>query len=215
MEPPSHLDTEIEVAEIKSSNLIDLRSHEAYMRDALKSYKQFIANAPAINDSNVNKAQEDNMKRILAWRAQGAIASQALETHAKALQTKLMETVHQSDRDKELASINVDGLQKLINELNVERDQLSESVKELDTAQGVDSNLKMEYRSQHVQYIVYFIITIIIVVILFRIQTSQKSGAMELMILIASIIFMFYHFSDWIKAIATGLRHWLNGLFNF
>jgi hypothetical protein len=185
------------------------------MRDALKSYKQFIANAPAINDSNVNKAQEDNMKRILAWRAQGAIASQALETHAKALQTKLMETVHQSDRDKELASINVDGLQKLINELNVERDQLSESVKELDTAQGVDSNLKMEYRSQHVQYIVYFIITIIIVVILFRIQTSQKSGAMELMILIASIIFMFYHFSDWIKAIATGLRHWLNGLFNF
>lgn len=215
MEPPSHLDTEIEVAEIKSSNLLDLRSHEAYMRDALKSYKQFIANAPAINDSNVNKAQEDNMKRILAWRAQGAIASQALETHAKALQTKLMETVHQSDRDKELASINVDGLQKLINELNVERDQLSESVKELDTAQGVDSNLKMEYRSQHVQYIVYFIITIIIVVILFRIQTSQKSGAMELMILIASIIFMFYHFSDWIKAIATGLRHWLNGLFNF
>lgn len=215
MEPPSHLDTEIEVAEIKSSNLLDLRSHEAYMRDALKSYKQFIANAPAINDSNVNKAQEDNMKRILAWRAQGAIASQALETHAKALQTKLMETVHQSDRDKELASINVDGLQKLINELNVERDQLSESVKELDTAQGVDSNLKMEYRSQHVQYIVYFIITIIIVVILFRIQTSQKSGAMELMILIASIIFMFYHFSDWIKAIATGLRHWLTGLFNF
>jgi NADH:ubiquinone oxidoreductase subunit 3 (subunit A) len=126
-----------------------------------------------------------------------------------------METVRQSDRDKELASMNVNGLQKLINELNTERDQLYESVKELDTAQGVDSNLKVEYRSQHIQYMVFFVVTIIVVAILFRIQTSQESGAMELVVLVASVLFMIYHFSGWIKAAAAGFWHWLNGLFNF
>lgn len=270
----THLDTEIEVAGIKGKDLLDLTSQEAHMRNALKSYKQIMANAPSINapmatdckclpcetpntDQNTytsgvcspsttgcssnaatqgtcysstaatcdcargktvadaNQGQHDMMKRIQEWRSQSATASQELQTHAKALKTKLMETVYQSDHDKELASMNVNGLQKLINELNNERDQLFESVKELDTAQGVDSNLKIKYRSQHIQYIVFFIVTIIVVAILFRIQTSQESGAMELVVLIASVLFMIYHFYGWIKRGATGLWHWLNGLFNF
>jgi cytochrome bd-type quinol oxidase subunit 1 len=155
------------------------------------------------------------MKRIMAWRARGAAASQELENHAKALQAKLIKTVHQSDRDKELANMNVNGLQKLINKLNTERDQLSESVKELNTAEGVDSNLKVEYRSHHMQYMVFFVVTIIVVAILFRIQTSQESGPMELIVLIAAVLFMIYHFSGWINTAAVGLWHWLNGLFNF
>jgi len=274
MDLPTHLDTEVEVAGIKGRDLLDLTSHEAHMRNALKSYKQIMASVPSIDGptatdckclpcgtpatgpnaypsgvcspsttgcssnaatqgtcysstaatcdcatgkavTDVNQEQEDKMKRILEWRARGATASQELETHAKALQTKLMETVRQSDRDKELASMNVNGLQKLINELNTERDQLYESVKELDTAQGVESNLKVEYRSQHIQYMVFFVVAIIVVAILFRIQTSQESGAMELVVLIASVLFMIYHFSGWIKAAAAGFWHWLNGLFNF
>lgn len=274
MDLPTHLDTEVEVAGIKNRDLLDLTSHESHMRNALKSYKQIMANMPSIDgpmttdckclpcgtpntDQNTytsgvcspsttgcssnsatqgtcysstaatcdcttgkmvadaNQGQNNNMKRIQEWRAQSATASQELQTHAKALQTKLMETVHQSDHDKELASMNVNGLQKLINELNTERDQLFESVKELDTAQGVDSNLKIVYRSQHIQYMVFFIVTIIVVAILFRIQTSQESGAMELVVLIASVLFMIYHFSGLIKTTFTGFWHWLNGLFNF
>ena len=274
MDPSTHLDTEVEVAGIKSGDLLDLTSHEAHMRDALKSYKQFIADIPSMSEpapasckclpcgtpvtgpnaypsgvcspsttgcssnaatqgtcysstaatcdcatgkpvEDVNQAQEDKMKRIMAWRARGAAASQELENHAKALQAKLIKTVHQSDRDKELANINVNGLQKLINKLNTERDQLSESVKELNTAEGVDSNLKVEYRSHHMQYMVFFVVTIIVVAILFRIQASQESGPMELIVLIAAVLFMIYHFSGWINTAAAGLWHWLNGLFNF
>ena len=62
---------------------------------------------------------------------------------------------------------------------------------------------------------VFFVVTIIVVAILFRIQTSQESGAMEMVVLVASVIFMIYHFSGWIKAAATGFWYWLNGLFHF
>ena len=271
---PTHLDTEVEVAGIKGKDLLDLKSHEAHMRNALKSYKQIMASVPTVAGptatdckcllcgtqatgpnayqsgvcspsttgcssnaatqgtcysstaatcdcatgnaiSDVNQDQEDKMKRIQEWRARGATASQEVELHAKALQTKLMETVRQSDRDKELASMNVNGLQKLINKLNAERDQLSEGVKELNTAQGVDSDLKMEYRSHHMKYIVFFVLTIIIIAILLRIQTSNESGIMELIVLIAAVLFMIYHLSGWIKMVVTGLWHRLNGLFNF
>lgn len=270
----THLDTEVEVAGIKGKDLLDLTSHEAHMRNALKSYKQIMASVPTVAGptatdckclpcgtqatgpnayqsgvcspsttgcssnaatqgtcysstaatcdcatgnaiSDVNQDQEDKMKRIQEWRARGATASHEVELHAKALQTKLMETVRQSDRDKKLATMNVNGLQKLINKLNAERDQLSEGVKELNTAQGVDSDLKMEYRSHHMKYIVFFVLTIIIIAILLRIQTSNESGLMELIVLIAAVLFMIYHLSGWIKMVVTGLWHRLNGLFNF
>ena len=177
MDLPTHLDTELEVAGIKSGDLLDLTSHEAHMRNALKSYKQIMASVPSVDDQatdckclpcgapatgpnaypsgvcspsttgcssnaatqgtcysstaatcdcatekpieGANQTQDEYMKRILEWRARGATASQELEHHAKVLQTKLIKTVRQSDRDKELASMNVNGLQKLINKLNI------------------------------------------------------------------------------------------------
>lgn len=162
-----------------------------------------------------NQQQQEIVQRITEWKARGAAVSQDLESHAKLLQTKLMETVRQSDQDKEIANTNVTGLQSLINNLNVERDKIAAKRDELNTAQGVDSNLKIEYKSQHLQYIVLFLVLLVVVGILLRIQTSQESGAMELVVLVASVLFMIYHFSNWIITAADDLWVWLNGLFNF
>lgn len=211
MNPLTHLETEVELAGIKFWDLLNLTSQEAHMRDALKTYKQFIADTPSPGESE----QQDKMERILAWRAKGAAASQELETQAKELQAELIKTVQQSNRDKEVAGINVNDLQRLIDQLNAERDQLSESIKELETAKSVDNNLKLEYRSQYSQYIIFFILMVIVVAILFRVQISQESGTKELVILVAAVLFMIYHFFGWIKAIAIGIWRWLNALIHF
>jgi len=224
MNEPTHLESEVETRGIKKADLLDLTTGESQMRDAIKKYRQFMADKPSVTDiaaqvqgsgASGQDIQRGVMAGITKWNARGAAVGQELEDKAKMLQAKLMETVRQSNRDKELASMNVHGLQKLIQKLNVERDQLMESVGELNTAQGIDDSLKVEYRSQHVQYIVFFIVMLIVVGLLFRIQTSQESGSVELLVLIASILFIVYHFSNWIMATADDFWDWLNGLFNF
>jgi hypothetical protein len=152
---------------------------------------------------------------LFEWNARGVTAGQALEEQAKSLQTKLMKSVGEGDRDKEIADMNIDGLQKLINKLNDERDQIAASVDELNTARGVDSHVKVEYKAQYMRYITLLCIILVLFGVLSRIQASQESGAMEMVVLVAAVAFMVYYFSGWAITATQDTWYWLNRVFRF
>ena len=220
-----NLDTKVEKTGFNNTDLLDLTSREAHMRDALKSYQQFIADKPSIAQltadarssgvSDPNIVQKDIEMALFEWNARGVTAGQALEEQAKSLQTKLMKSVGEGDRDKEIADMNIDGLQKLINKLNDERDQIAASVDELNTARGVDSHVKVEYKAQYMHYITLLCIILVLFGVLSRIQASQESGAMEMVVLVAAVAFMVYYFSGWAITATQDTWDWLNRVFRF
>ena len=223
MKSPIYFDSQVQEHEIKKSDLLDLTSQEAQMRDALKTYNQFIADKQSIDILSSYSIQEDNnndieehvINAIKKWNDQGIKVSNKLEKEMLKLKSELLNTVSQSNRDTEIANMNISGLQDIIDKLNSERDEIKNSVTEFNTAKAIDNNMKYEYRSHHLQYFLFFIITIIVFALLFRIQTTQSSGSMEFVILVIAVLFLVYHFSGWIISILNYLWSWLKAIFYF
>ena len=218
---PTNFDNEVQAHEIKKTDLLDLTSQEAQMRDALKTYNQFIADKPSIDVLLANSAdsdqhndiEEDIINTIQKWYDKGTTVSNKLDREMSKLKDELLNTVSQSNRDSKLTNMNISDLQDIIDKLNNERDKIKNSVAELNTAKAIDTNMKYEYRSHHLQYFIFFIITIIVFTLLFRIQTTQTSGSMEFVILVIAVLFLVYHFSGWVISIANYLWSWLKVIF--
>ena len=216
MENITHLDKEVELRAFNKPNLKDLWQIEQDMRTSLKEYNKSTADSKDLiipyKDDDTN---DDMVKQLKKWKTNHYKASEKLQSDATILAQKLQDTVVQSEHDKKLASMNISGLQNLVQQLNEERDLIVAGVSELNTAQGLDENLKIEYRSEYYHYIVFFIVMIIVVWLLTRIHMSQESSAAELVILIVSVLVLIYHFYNWIWTVADDFWDWLNGLFNF
>ena len=215
MENITQLDQDVEKRAFNKTDLKELWELEQEINVSLKQYNKSLKNKPPTVSKYTEKDAQKQMADLKAWQSHHKEASDKLHQDAQKLTSRLLKTVAQSDRDKELAHMNVNGLQNLVKQLNSERDLIMAGVEELNTVQGLDSNLKLEYRSQYYHYIVFFIVMIIIGWLLIRIQLSHESSAVELVILIAAVLVLVYHFYNWIWAVADDFWDWLNGLFNF
>ena len=241
----------------QDSDLLDILTQEAEMKNAINSYEQIMADKPSVsctpmpplggltsstwietirNNMQKNipwyiglpeswwygKTGEDainiietscggskSLSTLSNWTSKGIIASQNLETKAKSLESTILKNLTKSDRDKDIANMNISGLDKMITNLNKQRDDIIKNVDELKTLNAVDTNLKMEYKSEYIQYTAFFTMMIIVTGLLIRIQRSEISGSAELVVLVLAILYLIYHVSSYLTSPVTSLFKWL------